>query len=97
RAARRKAKGKGVPRPQNCYLLYRGYHHPIIVAQNPGIHNNEVSVIIGKMWRELPEGAKKYWKEKAQAVKLQHEKDHPGYVYQPRKPSQIRSRTKKIK
>jgi membrane-anchored protein YejM (alkaline phosphatase superfamily) len=31
-----------IPRPPNAFILYRKFHHPSIVAQHPGIHNNAV-------------------------------------------------------
>jgi hypothetical protein len=31
-----------IPRPPNAFILYRKFHHPSVVAQNPGIHNNVV-------------------------------------------------------
>lgn len=36
-----KAKNK-VPRPPNAFILYRKDWHPIVVAQNPGLHNNAI-------------------------------------------------------
>ncbi|KAF1344745.1 high mobility group box domain-containing protein, partial [Delphinella strobiligena] len=71
--------------------------HPTMVAQNPGLHNNEISKIIGKMWRDEPESVKNEWKNKSENVKRQHLKDHPGYQYQPRKPSEKKRRMTKRK
>ncbi|KAG9520004.1 hypothetical protein KCV07_g4538, partial [Aureobasidium melanogenum] len=45
----------------------------------PSLHNNEVSKIIGKMWRDESEPVKKQWKDKAENVKRQHLRDHPDY------------------
>lgn len=36
-----KAKDK-VPRPPNAFIIYRKEWHPIVVAQNPGLHNNAI-------------------------------------------------------
>ncbi|KAG9903607.1 hypothetical protein KCV05_g15527, partial [Aureobasidium melanogenum] len=47
--------GPKVSRPANALILYRKHHHSDIVACNPGLHNNEISKIIGKMWRDESE------------------------------------------
>ncbi|EMC98166.1 hypothetical protein BAUCODRAFT_67524, partial [Baudoinia panamericana UAMH 10762] len=83
------AKGaeKKVPRPLNHFIIYRKEWHPKIVAQNPGLHNNEISVIIGKQWQSESDEVKALYKQKAEEMKRQHELAHPDYQYQPRKPS----------
>lgn len=32
----------GVPRPPNCFILFRQHLHPLVVRDNPGVHNNEI-------------------------------------------------------
>ncbi|CAD0086787.1 unnamed protein product [Aureobasidium vineae] len=90
-------KGIKVSRPANAFILYRKHHHSDIVARNPGLHNNEISKIIGKMWRDESEPIKKQWKDKAENVKRQHLRDHPDYQYQPRKPHEKKRRMTKRK
>jgi hypothetical protein len=49
------------------------------------------------MWKlESPE-VKKLWKTKSDEVKAEHAKKHPGYTYQPRKPSELKRRVTKRK
>lgn len=31
-----------LPRPPNSFILYRQHHHPIVKAENPGFHNNQI-------------------------------------------------------
>lgn len=31
-----------IPRPPNAFILYRQHYHPIIKAQNPQLHNNDI-------------------------------------------------------
>jgi len=35
-------KSSKVSRPPNAFILYRQHQHPAMVAQNPGLHNNEI-------------------------------------------------------
>ncbi|KAF2771542.1 mating-type protein MAT1-2, partial [Teratosphaeria nubilosa] len=79
-----KKAGSKVPRPPNAFIIYRQEWHPKVVAQNPGLHNNAISVIIGKKWRAESEDVRDRYKRKAEDAKRQHELDHPGYQYQPR-------------
>ena len=43
-AAPKKAK---VPRPPNAFILYRQHHHPLIAAENPGMHNTQICEYLG--------------------------------------------------
>lgn len=33
---------KKIPRPPNAFIIYRKEWHPIMVAKNPGAHNNTI-------------------------------------------------------
>ncbi|KAL8792602.1 MAG: hypothetical protein Q9195_004825 [Heterodermia aff. obscurata] len=81
-----------IPRPPNSFILYRQYHHPLLKAKNPEWHNNQISLVLGKQWRNESEEVKNEFKSKAEALKQQHFQDHPEYHYQPRKPSEKKRR-----
>jgi len=53
--------------------------------------------ILGRKWQEEDEGTKAAWKSKADVAKEKHLVDHPGYQYQPRKPSEKKRRMTKRK
>nr|QIA97808.1 putative MAT1-2-1 protein [Teratosphaeria destructans] len=89
--------GSKVPRPPNAFIIYRKEWHAEIVAQNPTLHNNAISVIIGDKWRAESDEVREVYKRKAEDAKRQHELDHPGYQYQPRKPSEKKKRMTKNK
>ncbi|KAK0256619.1 hypothetical protein LTR91_003986 [Friedmanniomyces endolithicus] len=86
-----------VPRPPNAFIIYRKDWHSTILAQNPGVHNNSISVIIGDKWKGESEEVREIYKRKAEDVKRQHELNHPDYQYQPRKPSEKKRRMTKTK
>ena len=81
-----------VPRPPNAFILYRQKHHPTLKAANPDMHNNEISVILGKQWRNETESAKSVWRHMADKIKRKHAQENPGYQYAPRKPSEKKRR-----
>nr|AKG96281.1 putative MAT1-2-1 mating type protein [Knightiella splachnirima] len=82
-----------VPRPPNAFILYRQQHHPLIRDQNPGMHNNQISVILGAQWRGADNQTRQYFQNMAKVLKIKHLKEHPEYSYQPRKPSEKKRRT----
>ncbi|KAL9116680.1 MAG: hypothetical protein Q9187_006793 [Circinaria calcarea] len=81
-----------VPRPPNAFILYRQHHHPLIAAENPGMLNTQISIILGNQWRNEDQATKLHWKEMAEEIKQKHFVDHPEYSYQPRKPTDRKRR-----
>ncbi len=55
------------------------------------------AVIIGRKWKGETEAVRNEYKRKAEDAKRQHAIDHPGYQYQPRKPSEKKKRMTKTK
>ena len=51
-----------------------------------------VAVILGQQWKNEDELTIRYYKRKAELLKLKHLKDHPEYSYQPRKPTEKKRR-----
>ncbi|PQE05874.1 HMG box protein [Rutstroemia sp. NJR-2017a BVV2] len=60
-----------------------------VVAQNPGLANPEISKIIGGQWRELDPEAKEEWKALAEEEKQRHQRQYPGYRYQPKRAGRL--------
>ncbi|KAK5136179.1 hypothetical protein LTR08_004016 [Meristemomyces frigidus] len=92
-----KTAGSKVPRPPNAFIIYRKEWHPRVVKENPGVHNNSISVIIGEKWKAEPDHVRAEYKQKAEDAKTQHAINNPGYQYQPRKPSEKKKRMTKNK
>jgi len=81
-----------IPRPQNCFIIYRREKHQIISAKNPGIANNDISKIIAKMWREEPPEVKEIYQNRAKEEAKRHMLANPGYKYTPRASKNRRKR-----
>ena len=97
-----------VARPANAFILYRQHHHPLIKAEHPELHNNQIckrsrpiyillanyvpAIILGTQWKNEAESIKKEFVDSAKRLKAQHLLDHPDYQYQPRKPSEKKKR-----
>ncbi|KAL8966984.1 MAG: hypothetical protein Q9183_003124 [Haloplaca sp. 2 TL-2023] len=86
-----KSKGK-IARPPNAFIVYRQRHHADMVAANPGLHNNQISVALGKQWQNETPEVKAAYKAMADEIKKQHLLANPGYQYQPRKPAEKKRR-----
>ncbi|OQN96610.1 hypothetical protein B0A48_17040 [Cryoendolithus antarcticus] len=92
-----KQKKAKVPRPPNAFIIYRKDWHARTVAANPGLHNNAISIIIGRQWKQESTLVKDQYQRKAAEVKHQHSLANPNYHYQPRKPSEKKKRMTKGK
>ncbi|KAI1311137.1 hypothetical protein F5Y03DRAFT_382278 [Xylaria venustula] len=79
------AKAPKIPRPRNAFILYRQAWQGHFAAQHPGLANPEISKLIGEKWREQPESVKSEWKQLAEEEKIRHQRQYPGYRYQPRR------------
>lgn len=81
-----------VPRPPNSFILYRTKYHPILLKSQPELKNNEISVILGKQWRNESEEVRAEFEAMAAKIKKQHALENPGYQYAPRKSSEKKRR-----
>lgn len=81
-----------LPRPPNSFILYRQHHHPLIKSKEPWLHNNQISSILGKQWKNESEEVKDKFRKLADEMKQRHFRDHPDYQYRPRKPSEKKRR-----
>ncbi|KAK4466726.1 mat a-1 [Cladorrhinum samala] len=81
-----------IPRPPNAYILYRRDHHNAVKEANPGMHNNDISVVTGAMWKAESAEVRAKYQAMAEFVKDQLMVKHPSYRYNPRKSHEIRRR-----
>ncbi|KAF2160287.1 hypothetical protein M409DRAFT_29376 [Zasmidium cellare ATCC 36951] len=88
---------KKTKRPKNPFVIFRLDQHELIKIEFPGIHNNDISKIAGQRWRNASPEVKAEYAKRAEEEKRQHAIDHPGYKYQPRKPSEKKKRMTKNK
>ena len=68
-------------RPPNAFILYSQAMRSEVRQQNPSLSNTEVSRILGKMWKEVPNEVKLQYKQKAAALQSEFKKSHPDYTY----------------
>ncbi|KAL8659681.1 MAG: hypothetical protein Q9226_000306 [Calogaya cf. arnoldii] len=81
-----------IARPPNAFILYRQHHHPIVKSQNPDLHNNQISIMLGQQWQNEAAEIKAQFKSTADEIKKAHLSAHPNYQYKPRKPAEKKRR-----
>ncbi|OBT99156.1 hypothetical protein VE01_02603 [Pseudogymnoascus verrucosus] len=86
-----------VPRPPNAFILYRKDHHQLVKDANPGIHNNEISVILGQKWNGESTEVRDHYLALSKQAKRDHLLQYPDYQYRPRRPEQLKRRMTKEK
>ncbi|KAL9555837.1 hypothetical protein MBANPS3_002174 [Mucor bainieri] len=74
-----------VPRPLNCFLMYRLEKQKEIVAKCPTANHRDISKIIAKWWQDASDEEKEPFREKARLAKEQHNALYPDYKYAPKK------------
>jgi len=78
-----KKRTKGVPRPQNCFMLFRKDIRAKFSREGNGLSVAESSRIAASSWRDLPQEKKNFWHALYEIVKMQHAIKYPDYKYQP--------------
>lgn len=73
--------GDNSHRPPNAFILYSQAMRSEARQQNPSLSNTEVSRILGKMWKEVPNDIKLQYKQKAAKLQEEFKKNHPDYTY----------------
>ncbi|KAG0066587.1 hypothetical protein BGZ89_007131, partial [Linnemannia elongata] len=72
-----------VPRPKNCFMLYRSKVLPMIMAELGNINNKIISKIAAERWRAESEPVKTWYRDMAKFGKEEHARNNPGYKYAP--------------
>lgn len=81
-----------IPRPPNAFIIYRAQFHSHMKQRNPEMHNNEISKVLGKQWKDEPDHVKDKYRKMALEVKARHAIEYPNYQYAPRKPGEKKRR-----
>ena len=82
-----------LPRSANTFILRGRAKQAEVMSLNRGLSNNDISRLIGAMWRNEAENVKDYFRLQAQEVKVRHHNLFPDYVYRPRKCRSTKSST----
>ncbi len=75
----------------NSFMLFSNEMRPILQEQNKALTNNDVSKMLGQMWKDMPYDEKKPYVERAVEIKSHFHACNPDYTYtkSPRKRQKI--------
>ncbi|KAI7876482.1 high mobility group box domain-containing protein, partial [Mucor mucedo] len=74
-----------IPRPMNCFMTFRVEKQREILSQCPGANHRDISKIVAKWWRDIPDDKKEPYRVKAAIAKIKHLEQYPNYKYRPQK------------
>ncbi|KAJ3086949.1 hypothetical protein HDU96_004703, partial [Phlyctochytrium bullatum] len=73
-----------VPRPPNCFMLYRKEKQPQILQSlgpDSNINSKDVSPLLAKMWRDEPEEVRQHYRREADRLKKEHLVKYPEFKF----------------
>ncbi|KAI9740101.1 MAG: hypothetical protein M1818_004852 [Claussenomyces sp. TS43310] len=81
-----------IPKPSNCFIIYRREKQELVKSANPTMINVEISKVIGRMWAKEPAHIKAQYQDLAVREKQKLMVNHPTWKCSPRKSSDIKKR-----
>ncbi|CAO3695841.1 unnamed protein product [Rhizopus stolonifer] len=78
-----------IPRPMNCFMIYRLERQREIVSECPGANHRDISKITAKWWKEMTKDEKQLYREKAEKKRMNTINCkvfiYPDYKYSPQR------------
>ncbi|KAF7329500.1 HMG box domain-containing protein [Mycena kentingensis (nom. inval.)] len=73
-----------IPRPPNAFILFRSsFIRTQNVPERVEGNHSQLSKIIGRYWKALPQEEKAKWEDKARAAQAEHRRRYPDWRFRP--------------
>ncbi|XP_032232097.2 sex-determining region Y protein [Nematostella vectensis] len=83
--------GSHIKRPMNAFMIWSSKKRRQLAAENPKLHNSQISKMLGTEWRKLTVEEKQKFFAEAKLLNELHMIEHPDYKYRPRRRVKKRS------
>ncbi|CAJ0935435.1 unnamed protein product, partial [Mesorhabditis belari] len=77
--------GEKIKRPMNAFMVWAQMRRAEITANSTKVHNSLISKALGVEWKTMNDDQKEPFVQKAKELRDELFKEHPNYVYRPRK------------
>ncbi|CAD6190486.1 unnamed protein product [Caenorhabditis auriculariae] len=83
-----------IKRPMNAFMVWSQMRRAEITSAGGKVHNSDISKMLGKEWKSMKEDEKTPFVIKAREIREEHFREHPDYVYRPRRRKTLRKPSK---
>ncbi|MFH4981872.1 hypothetical protein AB6A40_008581 [Gnathostoma spinigerum] len=87
------ASGERIKRPMNAFMVWSQIRRAQIANQDGKIHNSQISKELGVEWRSMLPEEKAPYMRKAKELRENLMKEHPDYVYRPKRRNRVKSKS----
>ena len=74
-----------IKRPMNAFMVWSSHERKRLAEKEPSLHNTQLSVRLGQIWKEMSEQEKAPFRQEALKLKQKLMEEHPDYKYRPRR------------
>ena len=74
-----------IKRPMNAFMVWSSHERKRLAEKEPTLHNTQLSVRLGQIWKSMSEKEKAPFKQEALKLKQKLLEEHPDYKYRPRR------------
>jgi len=75
------SKKSKVKRPMNSFMLFSNEMRPILQSIHPDSTNNDISKLLGNIWKSMSADLKRPYMDRAAKIKAEFSTQHPDFTY----------------
>jgi len=75
------SKKSKIKRPMNSFMLFSNEMRPILQSIHPDNTNNDISKLLGNIWKSMSSDLKRPYMDRAAKIKADFSSQHPDFTY----------------